>query len=479
MKLLIKLSVCIFIVACMGSCIKDKGTYDIKEINKIAFTTALPDTFNILVQQTLTIDLDLAQSMPTDKGLSYDWVLYPGSTAGYRIHISDSSKVRFFMTEEPRIYDLDLFITDKATNISTYRKFYVNVSSVFNQGWLVMEEFNGKNDIAIIRPNNSVERNIYSKSNENELLPAGKGKICVFPRRTEQIIYFLSSDNGVQVSPGNFGKTSSMLSWFFINPGPIKPLDIFAQSTEEHFIAEGKAFGSNLNAPSPYGYGVATVGDYYLAPYMLAQGGNFIFYDTIAQRFWSRPPGTGDFPLLSITESAAAPWSLNKVGKRLLYAGLNNGSTFAGVFESNGRDSLFVLKGLSSGAASVAQTVDTLPAGMPLQSANAYLASRLVPHIYFAKGNQLFVWDIPAKSHRLIYTFPVGTDVRTLKWYNNTKSSTDADNNRVMMAATQEGGEGKLYLFPVELTGDFTGGTYRNVFTGFGQIRDVTYKTIP
>jgi hypothetical protein len=140
---------------------------------------------------------------------------------------------------------------------------------------------------------------------------------------------------------------------------------------------------------------------------------------------------------------------------------------------------MFIVRGQAAGSSSYIQTVDTLAGGHPMQTSNRYLAARLVPHIYYVVGNQLYLYDIPAKASRLVYSFPAGADVRSMKWYNNVKSSSDPDNYRLMMVATQEGAEGKVYFFPVDLTGDFTGGSYRNVFGGFGQIRDVTYKNTP
>ncbi|MBO9635777.1 MAG: hypothetical protein J7578_21915, partial [Chitinophagaceae bacterium] len=425
---------------------------------------------------------DMIQTIPAKDGLEYDWVMYPGSSAPYRVQISDSSKVRFFMKEEPGMYDLDLFVKDKTTNVGFYKKFYVKVTSVFNQGWLVMDEKNGHNDISIIQPNNTVERAIYSKSNNGEYLPAGWGKVCVYNRRTEQMIYFLSTNDGIQVNKANFVRSSRMKDWFFLDPGAIKPLDVFAQSTEEHFLTRDKAYGANLTVTPPYKYGFSTMGNYYLAPYQLSINiGSFIFYDTIAQRFWFRPVGNGDYALanISLPANTPQPWNLNNIGKRLLYAGMGPSSNFSAVFESNQRDSLFLLRGLLNGGSSVSQIVDTLPAGQLMQTASQYLASRSVQHIYFASDNKLYRWDLLAKTQTLVYTFPAGTEVRKMKWYYNNKSSTDPDNYNLMMVAAQEGAEGKVYMFPIALTGDITGGTYRNVFGGFGQIRDVTYKPAP
>lgn len=482
MKLFTSLSIAILAVALFQGCIKDKGNYQYREINELSIKNSLPDTFTVLIQDTLRIDLEMEQSLPNKNGLSYDWVMYPGVGSEFRIHIGDASKVRFYITEEPKVYDLDLFVTDNDNNVSFYKKFYVKVTSIYNQGWLVMEEENGHNDIAIIKPDNVVEHNLYSRSNGGAYLPSGDGMVRVFSRRTEQVIYFLSENNGIQVSPGNFVRNSTLKDWFFLDPGPVKPLEIFTQGTEEHFLTREKAYGNNLNSPAPYKFGLATPGDYFLAPYQISTSGMFVFYDTLARRFWFRAPGNGDFPLsvLSSQNNNNAPWNMNNIGRRLLYANMSTGNTgWTALFESLQRDSMFIVRGQAAGSSSYIQTVDTLASGLPMQTAGRYLAARLVPHIYYAVGNQLYLYDIPAKAARLVYSFPAGTDVRSMKWYNNIKSSSDPDNYRLMMVATQEGAEGKVYLFPVDLTGDFSGGTYRNVFSGFGQIRDVTYKNTP
>ena len=478
MKIFRLLSIAL-LVQVMQGCLKDKGNYTYHEINKISVVNELPDMFQVNVQDSLKIDIQLAQTMPDNAGLEIEWVLYQGATAQYRRKLGNSTSLRALITDAPSTYDLDLFVKDKKNNVSFFRKFYVQVTTPFNQGWLVLEESAGHNDVSMILPDNSVSRNIYSKANDNQYLSAGPGRISVYKRRADQLIYLLTPHSGKQVSISNFKLTSTLKSWFFIPPAVEDPIDVFATSGEEHLLNNGKAHGINLIGPPPYAFGQPTPGEYYLAPYQLStQLRGFIFYDTIAQRFWYRP--SGDFSLVNITASGPADiWNLNKVGKRLLYAGMSIGETFAAVFESNQRDSAFVITGQLDGVSSKTVSADTLAAGIPLQTASQYLASRLVPHVYFAKDNQLFLWDIPAKKQRLVYTFPAGTSVKRMKWYYNPTSGTDADNHRLMGVATDEGGEGKVYFFGTEGTGNFENNTYRRVFNGFGKISDITFKPQP
>ncbi|QEC43945.1 PKD-like family lipoprotein [Pseudobacter ginsenosidimutans] len=478
MKSFYSLCMAILTLALMQGCIKDKGNYSYNEINKLSIQRTLPDTFYVMVQDTLKVDLEVSQSLPDTAGLTYDWVLYPGNTAPYRRHVGNSANLRALISDAPATYDLDLFITDKKTNVTLYKKFYVNVMSAFNQGWLVMNEKDGHNDISMILPTNDIIHNIFSKANNNQFLTPGNGSITVFQRKTAQMVYLFTPGSGLQASVTNFSIESRFRDWFFIPPAEEAPLAVYTNGSEEHFLTKTRAYGVNLITPAPYKYGVAAVGNYYLAPYQISDPLGFIFYDTIAQRFWYH--SGSDFSLQTVAGAKSTDvWNLNNVGKRLLYAGMNTGQTFVSVFESNGKDSLFVCTGLSGGTNSKGTAADTLPAGLPLQSASRYLSSRMVPHIYFAYNNQLYIWDIPGRLQRLVYTFPAGTEIRSLKWYVNTRNFSDPDNNRVLMAATKEGNEGKVYLFGVEATGDFTGGTYRQTFGGFGLIHDVTYKPQP
>lgn len=479
MKLFTPLIIVITVVALLQGCIKDKGNYTYSELNQLSIQRTLPDTFYVMVQDSLKIDLEVSQTMADAAGIEFDWVLYQGSIAPYRRHIGNSANLRAFITDAPATYDLDLFIKDRKTNVSFYKKFFVSVMSAFNQGWLVLNETGGKNDVSMILPTNTVLHNVFSNANNQQFLSPGNGRITVFQRRTTQMVYIFTPGSALQASVSNFSIETRFRDWFFIPPAETKPVQVFTNGGEEHFLTETAAYGVSLLTPAPYKYGVATVGNYYLAPYQISDNVmGFIFYDTVAQRFWYR--SGSDFTLQNIgTAKPTDIWNLNSVGKRLLYAGMSTGSTFVSVFETNDKDSLFVQTGLNRGTQSYGMTADTLPAGMPLQGASRYLSSRLVPHIYFTYNNQVYIWDIPAKAHRLLYTLPAGAVVKSMKFYNNTKNGTDPDNNRVIMIATQESGEGKVYLFGVEATGDFTGNTYRRVFGGFGQIHDVTYKTQP
>ncbi|NML21752.1 hypothetical protein HHL16_12750 [Pseudoflavitalea sp. G-6-1-2] len=478
MKIFRLLSICLLLLAMMQGCLKDKGNYTYHDINKVALAGSLPDTFRVNVQDSLRIDIQLSQTIPNNEGLEIDWVFYKESLSTYRRQLGHSTSLRALITDAPSTYSLDLFVKDKKTNVSMYKRFVVEVTTPFNQGWLVLEESGGHNDVSMILPNNTVSRNIYSKANNNQFLTPGQGRIAVYSRRADQLIYVFTPHSGKMLSVANFTTTLPFSKWFFIPPSAEEPQEVFSNSTEEHLLNNGKAYGIYLITPPPYAFGVATPGDYYLAPYQLSSQRGFIFYDTVAQRFWYRP--SSDFSLVNINSSGPTDiWNLNKVDKRLLYAGMGSGETFNAVFESKNRDSAFVLTGTSAGTLSKASSADTLAAGLPLQSASNYLSSRLVQHIYFAKDNQLYLWDIPAKTHRLLYTFPAGTKVKRMKWHYNQKSGSDPDNYRVMAVATDEGGEGKVYLFGTEATGNFVDNTYRSVFSGFGKISDITYKTQP
>lgn len=468
----------IVVLTALPGCYKDKGNYDYHDINTILIKANQPDTINIFIQDTLKIDITLTETMPDPAGVSYDWVFYPSNTFSRR-NLGSAQNLRTLITDAPGNYVLDFFVTDKKTQVSVMKRFIIKVMSVFNEGWLVIGDDGTKADLSMISPTDLVFHHIYSKANNNQPLPAGSHRVAVTRRRGEQNVYVLSPNGGTQINIGNFSKLSGFDDWFFIAPPVKKPQEYFLVGTSERLLIEGKIHSISLIAPAPYKFGLATTGNYYAAPFqMIDPVLGVLIYDTISQKFFAH--SENDFELVPVAASNNThPWNMNQVNKRLLFAGMNTGVDMKCVFKNNDNDSLFIYTATCRGVESKGTTIDTVGIHPAMRNASQYLMSKLLPHLYFVSGHQLFLYDIPAKTTRVVYTFPAGTGVRSMKMYLNTSNSGDLNNNRLVAVATQEAGEGKVYFFPIAATGDFTGNTYSKVFGGFQQINDITFKPTP
>jgi hypothetical protein len=465
-----------------SGCYKDKGNYDYKEINQVAITADVPDQVSVSIQDTLRINIMLAPSLSSAAGYEYDWTLYQNIGAPLeRWTLGTTQNLKAQITQVPGQYVLDYFVKDKGTGVSFRKKFIVNIVSKFNEGWLLLEEAGGTCDLAMVAPNDAIFKNIYSSANAKEKLPAGSHRVTVVRDRLGvQKIYIMSPNELTQPYHVDFLKVAGFDGQFWGPPSEKKPQEYFiGGSSNELLINNGYPHGMNTLVPAPYKLGLQAPGTWDVAPYeMYSTARGFMLYDKLSQRYYRyNLTDMSPFP----APPANAVFNVNNVGKKMLFTGPTTGNnTYFSVFKNNNDDSLFVYK-LDAGAVQPAVDTAYIPntKAPGLLTATNFISSKLLPHLYYVSGNVVYLLDIPARQARVVYSFPSGTVVTAMKMYINTKNGNDPDNNRLIGIATTEGGAGKFYTFPIGATGDFTGNTYRKVFTGFGKINDLVFKSAP
>jgi hypothetical protein len=87
--------------------------------------------------------------------------------------------------------------------------------------------------------------------------------------------------------------------------------------------------------------------------------------------------------------------------------------------------------------------------------------------MYYASGNQLWVYDMAANQSRVVYSFASGEVVTALQMRNG-----------VITVATYSGGVGggTVYDLPISGTGDIVGNAYLQKNGGFGKIISLVFK---
>lgn len=462
----------ILLTVCWGmltGCYKDKGNYQYHDLNKIS--TNLSDTTVIVFQlDTLRIHPEIKESIPDKEGLTYEWVLYPNTIAPLtRRTLGNSRRLDAMITEGPGAYVLTLYITDKSTGVTTAVVQNIKVVSALNEGWLILEDGIPQADISIITPEDTVFHQIYSKINPMLPLPAGSHHLYVFERRNSQNIYILSPAGGTQVDYSTFMTIGSFRDWFYIAP-VAKPQIYMPFDGGEVMLNDGRPYGMSLYVPPPFKLSLAPAGNYYMAPFDLQSMYGPVLYDTISQRFVAQDAFTFDLINFSNGETTDA-FNMNNIGKHLQYAGNGPGldQSYA-FFKNNHNDSMFVYVFSNSGPYSTPETAAPIGIAPGLKDATVLRMSKRLPHLYYAGSNKIYLYDVPAATAREIYTFPSGTNIRSIKI---------SDDDASMMIATYEKGEGKVYSFTIAATGDFEENTYRKVFGGFGIINDLAYKQAP
>ena len=427
---------------------------------------------------TLKIDISIDQTKPGPEPLTFQWVLYPNTAAPLtRRTIGTAQNLRAVVTEEPGSYLLDYYVKDNNTGVEYQKRFSINVLTALSEGWIVVEEKTGGCDLNLISPTDVIYRDVYSNYN-GALLPAGTFRIPeIKTNRNIQSVYIISPNDMIYVNFSNFLKVSEFSSFFFQAPTP-KPQEYFMNSDEEVLLNNGKPYCRNLNGPGTIKLGLPALGNYYMAPFELYSiPTSYMWYDTIGQRFYRQD--VGNFTLFGFPYDAADPFDMNNIGRRLIFTEMNTPNSYYAIFKHNNNDSLYAYNFKTSGSPRPPVAVYAGLDAPGLSTAKKFVISKTLPYLYYINGNSIYKLDILAKSASPIYTFPAGTEVRAMKMYLNRKTSADPNNNKLIAVATLEGGsQGKVYYFPIATTGNFVGDTYSKVFSGFGKINEITYKSL-
>ena len=283
----------------------------------------------------------------------------------------------------------------------------------------------------------------------------------------------------IQADYIDFTKIMRFDQFFFDAPVPKPQGHYLLGGSNKILYNNGQVYSISTILPPPFTFGLPLIGNgpYFMEPYpiySISEG--MIFYDRISQRFYKA--GSYDIELFPFPDydPAKDAFNMNNIGKKLVYAEHNVTDNHNVLFKNNNNDSMFVYV-LDAGITNPAVAKYDVTGVPGLLGADHYLMSQTLTYLYYANGNKVYKLDILAQTSTLLYTFPAGTQVADMKMYFNWNDFDDVDNDRLIGIATNEAGHGKLYHFPLAVTGNFEGNTYRTVFDGFGKINGIVYKS--
>ncbi|MGN6416489.1 MAG: PKD-like family lipoprotein [Pseudobacter sp.] len=467
------------ITAVVAGCYKDKGNYDLSPINQLTLSGSQPDTIRIFQLDTLVIAGKVEQTIPVaESKLTYRWHLFLWPNGGDVFELGNNRDLKAAIKSNPGNYMLLFTVTDTETGVSAFKEFIVQVNSILSEGWLVLEDRpSGRPDVAVIATAGGIYHDLYTGAN-GEALPADAYSIRVLNTyKNTQNVFILAEHGGVEVDYAGFKKFGEASSWFLAPPAVIRPEAYFytklgvaaflVNDGYTHIYSFANDGTARLGAPqkgnwriSKYGMPLLSSDDAYL-------------YDDLNQRFLVHKTGV----INSFSNPAGSAWDMNNVGKQLVYAGPSTGNYYNCLMRNNDEDRFFVYRVNGGAAVPAAEALEVLNAP-GIATGRFFQSSGLYNHIYYVAGSNVYLLDVPARTARLVYAFPSGTDITTmkLKQAQNNLLIIYPDDNKTLAVATYEGGEGKIYTFPISNTGDFVSNTYNNVYTGFGRIRNLEFK---
>jgi PKD-like family len=458
------------------ACYKDKGNYNYLPLKNIQIDSL--GNLQRLYMDSLVINPVVQVDKGTENDLEFQWSMYPTTQSMEQLPaqpdiIGHTKVLRIQINKAVRQYPyvVTLRVSDKATGVSTYRNFQLMINSLYSKGWLVLNDKNGVSDVDIITPADTVLRNIYrqvngapvpGKARHLRLLPAYSG--------TDEL-YIETAADLLQVRNPEFSLLRNATAMFYAMPATLQPqfMTINDYATQRYLVSDGKVFvASTLNNGK---YGLPVIGDYVAAPFITA-GGASCFYDQKNGRFLRLPELSNAVTVEPYTElKPDQAFDVNNVKGTLLY--MEKGPDLAYHFFRL-TDGALHLYGLNTYSNDFPGGLSQPVTSPEMQHATAFSTSEVLPLVYFAAGNSLYVYDVAANSAKKLFDFPAGVAVPVIKMLKDWQSD---DDNAFLAVGTNSGVNGTVYYFKLAGTGELVGGTYHKKFDGFGQISDIIYKS--
>lgn len=459
----------------LASCYKDKGNYTYHPLKQITIDSLV--NLKRFYMDSLVINPGVAVDKGTESELDFQWSMFPTTQSMEALPaqpeiISRSKVLRIRLEKAVRQYPyvVILRVTDKATGVSTYRRFELMISSPFASGWLVLSDRNNISDVDIITREDSVISRIYELVNGTAIKGKGTRLRLLGAYSGADELFIQTEDNLLQVRNPEFNLLQDAAAMFYTKPDRVSPqyLAINDYGTQRYLVNSGKVFGaSTLNNGK---YGLPYIGDYEAAPF-IAGGSYSAVYDKKNGRFLKIPVLSNSVTMEAFTELKPDPaFDVNNIKGDLMYMEQGPDLSYHFFREAGGNIRLYGLNTYSNDApGAFTQQV----AATELKQATAFAISGTLPLTYFAAGNSLYLYDIGANQARKLYDFPAGSTVPVIRMLKDWNSD---DDNSFLAVGVNSGSNGTVYYFKLAGTGELAGNTYKKQFNGFGRIADIIYK---
>jgi hypothetical protein len=465
LKHFIKFSLVVVIMLTFA-CSKNNQLVKYEQINDIKITDA---TTSITVPQldSLIITPTLAETMPAGDSFTYSWTIDSKT-------IAESKNLRMKVTLSPGTYFIIYKVTSNKNGIYTLQRYTVTVTGVYPDGWYIVNNKDGKGRVSLIRTDGIIFDNPMEVAN-NKSYPGKALALYNFARGG--FFYYFSDQNVYRFNMNDWlelGDKSSVLPGL-ATPLPFKAAPVFMMNTskfEQYIVADGNLYvGISGSEPSnnvkPFTERIP--GNYNLFPGIFPANYNLsYFYDNTTMSFMQI--GTLS-RTLQPSPATRPPFSFDmaNVGKKMI--AYDRGVTVLGdegiewyfiMEDNNGRYLLSITGDSDNTFPGVNQQMVNSP---EIGSATNFATSSILKQLYYTVGNRVYLYDILAKSARLIYTFPAGYVIKDVEMLRST--------SKQLVIGVNNGAAGEVYYFDINSQGEFSNNTYAKKFTGFGEITQV------
>lgn len=265
-----------FLLSCLGSCYKDKGNYDIN-MPITPEIIGLDTLYEAVVGDSLIIEprfegIDANQ-------LEFLWNIMVPESINPERDLYEGSSLRMLFGYGAKVYTTRLTITNKANGMKYFHNFKIRGITEFSKGDVVLSIEQGITKLSFVKPDNTVQPNIYEAIN-GENLPRDPLHIY-FMRHTginnaTPLGYWIVTKNGgVRIDVDDLGlekvKPNTIRDNFFLAPATIEIGNLQNHPNGVLMgVINGKFYGGTMQTwdqAHTYGmFGNNADGNYELAP---------------------------------------------------------------------------------------------------------------------------------------------------------------------------------------------------------------------
>lgn len=499
-------------MAFMQSCYKDKGNYDYKALAAVQIDTAnlgIQAEYALYQYDTLKITPEIYYNgtLVTDEQqvsgkLDFTWTIFQavvGSTVSTRDTLAHTIQLNKPITKPQGKWIVHLAVKELATQVETYIRFTVDVSSVLSDGWMVLYERNGNTDVGLIVDDRSKKNvilfrqflDLVKNSNGESLSGKPVGLVhSVAPIASGEVLV-ASENDYIAVDKSSFVKLFQFDDMFWTPPAEKsmkalvgnyqrKELVINSNKVQSVNFSSSGSYRTNKLGPAlngTYGELQNWAATFYGAAY------DAVVYDKTNKKFmYAVLNGTAvvDFP--TQTTTVTPPFNVSDVGLDMKASdwGL---SYYEYSIMGNDAGSYLLISNFYNTSTTVASkkiSMSTCPEIASVTTMSAAFAGQFI--LYGANaGVYLFKYNSGAAAE-LAWSAPAGetvTCVRQQKFYYPAFQTAimPLPNQVVYIATWNEAAQtGKVYSYTIDPSSGVINKATERVTEGYGKVKDMSYK---
>ena len=503
------------------SCYKDKGNYEYKPLEKVLIDTAnrnIRSDYSIYRYDELAINpkivfngQEISSKEQVSGKLAFTWSIYQ-ATSGGRLYtrdtISNELTLRKPIQKPAGRWVVILTVKDLSTKVEEYMKFNVQVDEQLSDGWMLLYEKNGNTDVGLIvddwTKKNVVQTRTFSdmfqNSNGYPLLGEPRGLMHSPSTLATAEVIIASARNLVAVEKSSFQVFYPIekLFWNFMPGGEIKSIsannanggrkEVIIYNNRVHGVNHGSSSLSRINF-----FGAAYNGNYgdleQWSATAFSASFEAVVYDKTNKKFLNIPTN-GTAVQSFATQNLTAAFDVNNVGldPEAFDWGRGNGTPVVGyeyAVMKNSTDRFLLVSNFTNAATTQIAVgkypITGIPLTTPIRTLNSAFGGNYAligtdKTVYLHRYQQSTVaaaeWEAPANEEV--------TCVRLQKFYYNPVVTTvllPRPNTVVYISTWNEGTKmGKVYAYIIDQTNGTINKSTERVYSGFGKIKEMTYK---